>query len=932
MENVQHLQTYGSVLTLDAEAGTLPRAYEIEETVAELLAIAKPNNPKSIILLGESGSGKTAAIYELVHRLREVPEGPWVVLRITPEEFMKGTRYSGDYESRVYTIIDQIKRPNKIILYLPNIASLAWVGKNVDRRSGLISLIGPYVERGEIRILGESTVDLFRHGYNQAPELRTLFQVVNHHAPNEERTDRILQNVAQEHGLSMPSSSLARLKELANYFLGSSTEPGRSVSLIRRIAAEATEEPGIIGNEDIYRAITSVSGVPLEVLNDAIPLARNKVRKFFSSRVIGQSEPVDAVVDLVTLIKAGLTDPSKPYGVFLFVGPTGVGKTELARTLATYLFGDANRLVRLDMSEFATYEGFQRLIGHSHNVSEPGILTSAVRDNPFSVFLFDEIEKAHPNIYNLCLQIFDAGRLTDTQGRTADFRNSIIILTSNIGSSIQITNFGFGKESQRGGEPETVLRELGNWFRPEFLNRLDRIVAFQALPLEVAEQIAKKEITQVMERSGLQRRNLTVDVEPDVFPILLSEGYSATYGARPLKRTIERRVLLPIARLVASGRVPKGSLLRLVAVAGRIRVYVEPPETPSSDANDAPTQLPQAHAEDFEKLMQEILELQSEASPMSIRRSELLADATSANFWQDETKSKRTLDEVYRIDGLLAELNELEKRCRQVLEQGETAGPVVHFRDQEQQWQHLQCKFTQISYLLQCQDATELGDAFVCLRRIWRRDSNLNSVRRLTKMYENYAKARGFQVEILDDRYQEDLKADHVTLQISGAGAYALLKGESGLHHLVKGKKSSPDDLQQRETVHVEVLPVPTEYAPFSDDIVSQEVLPLEGLKGKLGLRLRHDITLFHKPTMTSVHAWAGGTRSAVVERLLQLLLARVERKNQLGNSQTTPTVRRYRLGPTTLVRDEKTGLRTGRVDLVLKGELDRFLLPLLQR
>lgn len=929
--DVEKLAGFGQVLTQEAEKGALPRAYGVDRAIEAVLSILKGPAPRAAVLVGESGTGKTAVVNELVHRLLEDADGPWMVLRMSPQDFMAQTRFLGEWETRVRNVVEAIRPPRRVILYVPNIEELAWMGTWDKSEASVASALAPSIERGDVTILGESTVEGFRKGLGANRSLRRLFHAIELHKSDEAETRQILQAVAQEAGALVPDTVLDRLGELADFFVAGTAQPGRSVGLFRRVLGMTAGKHGPITEKDVLATISTSTGIPVNFLDDSVALDRERVRGFFETRVMGQPEAVDAVVDLVTLIKAGLTDPGKPYGVLLFVGPTGVGKTELARALAEHLFGDPGRLIRLDMSEFATFEAFERLIGQGYRAAEPGLLTSAVRERPFSVLLFDEVEKAHPNIYNLCLQIFDAGRLTDTQGRTADFRRTIIILTSNVGSGMSSEGYvGFGRKAATAPDREMTLRELGRWFRPEFLNRLDRIVTFRPLAVETAEKIARREVARVLERSGIARRKLVVDVDPSVLPVLLREGYSPAFGARPLKRTVERLVMLPVARAIAEGKVPSGSVLRLGAHQDRIHIDVEPPEKSEAPEPSEATVPTLPIAERATALLERVIDLHAQAAPLAARKTELLEQSAAPGFWNDPLASRRLLDDVYRLDGVLGALDDLEKKARVEAERSRRHRPSD--RDLAR-WNErldlLEGEIAHADFLVHCRESKDLGDALVTVQLVTAHGKGLDSVALLARMYKALAARRGLDLEVLDDRQGGEPAEDTITLVVSGAGAYALLSGEAGLHQVSRGRKGDGDRRHmERDVIRVEVLPAPSRDADFGPDELRTEVHGLSGIKGRLLERPKFDIRLFHVPTMTSVRGWCEGSRSEAVKRLQVILRARVEAdQNRAVASGRAPVVRRYRLGPTTLVRDQRTGRHTARLDQVLQGNLDLFLL-----
>jgi len=918
------LRDYGSILTLEAEAGRLPRAHGLDEQVETVLRLLhQPGAARAVVVLGDPGVGKTALVQEVTHRLRDDPAGGWVVVQVPPATFLTGTRYVGEWETRVDQLVRLASRPRRVVLYVPNIEELTAVGKSSSSDFNVALALAPAIERGDIVVLGESTREAFARGLGSVPSLRRLFQAVTLHPQDADATRGIVGAVAQGMGITAPPDVVDHLIELADFAAAGSMQPGRTVGLLRLVLAKLPPGQTTLTEPDLLGAVTQATGVPIHLLDDRVPLDRAATRQFFEQRVMGQPEAVDAVVDVVTMLKAGLTDPGKPMAVLLFVGPTGVGKTELARTLAEYLFGDPARLVRLDMSEYVSLDGFERLIG---SATRPGVLTSAVREQPFSVLLLDEFEKSTLAVFDLCLQMFDAGRLTDGQGRTADFRRAIIILTSNVGSRIRMqAPVGFGRPAPPLDVQETQ-RELSESFRPEFLNRLDRVVFFRQLSEANVEQIARRELERVVQRSGITRRRLAVEVDPGVVPLLLREGYSPAFGARHLKRTVERMVLLPVARTIAAGEAQPGAIIRLVPYAGRIDVQVAAVEGPVTA-----TPVPVASASEqarLQQLTEEVDRLRDLAAPLSERKSVLNARMLETSFHRNRHEARLAYDEIYRVDKVLQDLDDLDGAVAQLREIGQDTTLGRPGQDIEGDLDVLEGQARFLRFLVGCQDPRDLGDAYVVLTRVTHQGEPLDGVRLLARMYRELAGRRGLEVAVLDDRQRREPDEDVIVLGVTGAGSYALLAGEAGLHRVGRGGKFDDKDEKggtDREVVRVEVLRVPWGPLPPTEAIRLQ-VKELKDVPGRLIERLTLEVTLRHEPSLRTLTVWTDRSRREANEVLPPLLQAFVQADSSTTAPGLLPLIRRYNLAPDQLVRDVRTGKRTARLDLVLEGHLEPFL------
>jgi ATP-dependent Clp protease ATP-binding subunit ClpC len=642
------LDQFGHDLTAMARDGKLEpvvgREEQIEQAV-EVLSRRTKNNP---VLIGEAGVGKTAIVEGIAERIVEgdVPQtlqGKRVI-QLDLAGLVAGTRYRGDFEERVKRVLDEVRaHSSELLIFLDEVHTLVGAGAGgTDGGMDASNLLKPALARGDVHVIGATTVDEYRRTIEKDGALARRFQPILVPEPTVEDTIAILRGLRDgyeaHHQVRFTDEALAAAAEMSDRYITDRFLPDKAIDLVDLAGARArlrmgTPEAGrreleqrleallrekeqavadeqyeratalrdqiaavrarldrtadgggpgvpVVGVAEIAEVVSRATGIPVAQLTQEERERLLNLEEQLRRRVIGQDEAVNAVAEAVRRSRAGLADPNRPVGSFLFLGPTGVGKTELARALAEALFGDEDRMVRLDMSEYSEAFTVSRLVGAPPGYvgyTEAGQLTETVRRRPYTVILLDEIEKAHPDVFNILLQVLEDGRLTDSQGRTVSFRNAVLIMTSNVGSDIIGQGrmpIGFGGEPVEAGAglSDELMDDLRTVFRPEFLNRIDAIITFRRLEREHLRQIVELLLEQTRRR--LHAQNVSVNFTPAAIDWIADRGYQPEFGARPMRRAIQRDVDNTLSSMLLAGELPPGSTATVDVRDGDLHVDV----------------------------------------------------------------------------------------------------------------------------------------------------------------------------------------------------------------------------------------------------------------------------------------------------------------------------------------------------------------------
>jgi len=708
----------------------------------------------------------------------------------------------------------------------------------------------------------------------------------------------------------------------------------------------------VIDAPGVAAVFSDQTGLSRQLTDDGVPFDEGAVRRHLSERVIGQEQAIEVIAQTISLLRARLNDPRRPLGVFLFLGPTGVGKTELSKALAAWLFGDAGRLARFNMADFTDWYDFEKLFGDEDETDDlakrRGQLTLLLADEPFAVLLLDEFEKAHPNVYQRFLQLFDEGTLINADGETVNLRNTIIIATSNFGAQAYTSaGIGFERPSDEAAIQAYIETAFENQFTPEFVNRLDRVCFFRPLGKHEVQRIARREIEHLLQREGIAGRGLVVEMDDEVVENVVERGYSRKFGARHLKRQIERAIAFALARAVLGQPTRPGDLVRLFVRGDRIHAAVVPDEAERPPAAVEVAVAPDGETRRFtlQELREALPDLEARVARLEAfhrieevraRSKDLMAAMSDPGFWDDPHRAEAdlaALGDLTRVvdlcDGLRRATGDMAAALALIAEKG--AGSMIG--EAARQYRYLLRELPRAELDLLLADPWDRRDAFVLLHAppaeadagTWPED--------LLGAYRGWAARRGFEAALLGETRDAAGRLASAALAVRGHGAYGLLKGETGAHRRLQPRADGG-----REAIHVRVEVVPElagEVGQIPDPHDVEATARAINARGPLLGRLRSHASATHHPTGTTVSLTSdrpADESRALAERILAACLAARARRAALPSAPPDAdalwgaVVRTYCVYKSHYVRDMRTGVTETHVRRVMEGHLDGFL------
>ncbi len=651
--STQTLNQFGEDLTKKAAEGKLDPIVGRNDEIARVIQILSRRTKNNPCLIGEPGVGKTAIVEGLAQKVEsgDVPEilKDKRVVTLDISGMVAGAKYRGDFEERIKKALNEVKKAGDVILFIDEIHTIVGAGA-AEGAIDAANILKPLLARGEIQLIGATTINEYRKYIEKDAALERRFSPVNVEEPTQKDTITILKGIRDKyeahHNVKITDEAIEAAVKMSLRYINDRFLPDKAIDLIDEAASRArlkayTEPTSLkeiqnkieqvtkdkeeavrtqkfekaaklrdkekelknkyekeqskwqnkntksvtnITEENIAEVIATWTGIPAKKITEDENEKLKKLEENLHKRVIGQNEAVEAVAKAIKRGRVGLKDPNRPIGSFLFLGPTGVGKTELSKALAESLFGDDNSMIRIDMSEYMEQHSTAKLIGSPPGYvgfEEGGQLTEKIRRKPYSVILFDEIEKAHPDVMNMLLQILEDGRLTDSQGRTVNFKNTVIIMTSNIGARLITEKKSLGFTASNNNEEEKdkkeyeetkkeVMEALKKELRPEFINRIDEIIVFHKLTDDEISSIIDILLDKVLKR--LKDQRYVIKLEPEVKKLIASKGIDKAYGARPLRRTIQNMLEDKLAEEILDGRLKKNKEMDIGVEDGKIVV------------------------------------------------------------------------------------------------------------------------------------------------------------------------------------------------------------------------------------------------------------------------------------------------------------------------------------------------------------------------